>query len=318
MGTDAYDRLLADLGSTFRPQREWVEGRGLYLIIGHFLSGVGAGTWLFAWLFEVRPGLLVGLALVALGGAAHLRFLGRPGRFYRMVRAGRSWIARGFIGMNLFLAGALLYELPRVIPGAPWAAEGPLGQIFLWLSIAGAVILIVYKGNVYAASRAIPFWNSPVLPLLYIAYALRGGAAFLLVLAPFTGGLASSDLLAVIEFWIALSAAVMVAFYLGVIRGVNVAARRSVSELTAGRVVIPFYLGTVTLGLVVPIGIGLAGFYQPLSLAVLAVVGGLSLLGDFFAKYTIARAGIYVPVLLPGVAPAVGGAREPGRPARAC
>ena len=30
------DRLLADLGTTFRPQRQWVEGRGIWLIVGGF------------------------------------------------------------------------------------------------------------------------------------------------------------------------------------------------------------------------------------------------------------------------------------------
>ena len=36
------------------------------------------------------------------------------------------------------------------------------------------------------------------------------------------------------------------------------------------------------------------------STAILALVGALSLGGDFFAKYTIAKAGIYVPVMPAG------------------
>ena len=34
-----HDRLLADLGATFRPQRRWVEGRGVLLILGMFEQG---------------------------------------------------------------------------------------------------------------------------------------------------------------------------------------------------------------------------------------------------------------------------------------
>jgi len=52
----AYDQLIADLGATFRPQRAWVEGRGLFLIAGHFLSSVAAGGWLFALWWDNRPG----------------------------------------------------------------------------------------------------------------------------------------------------------------------------------------------------------------------------------------------------------------------
>ncbi|MBI4594156.1 MAG: hypothetical protein HY728_08060, partial [Candidatus Rokubacteria bacterium] len=107
--TTTYDRLLADLGATFRPQRQWVEGRGLYLIAGHFASGVGAGAWVFGAWFDYRPVLVLAIAAVALGGVFHLAFLGRPGRFWKMFRVRSSWIARGFVGMNLFLPAAVLY-----------------------------------------------------------------------------------------------------------------------------------------------------------------------------------------------------------------
>ncbi|MBI2203040.1 MAG: polysulfide reductase NrfD [Candidatus Rokubacteria bacterium] len=301
MSVIAHDRLLTDLGATFRPQREWAEGPGLYLIAGHFLTGIGAGTWLFALLFDVVPGLVVAIAAVALGGLAHLKFLGRPARFWRMVRARHSWIARGFIGMNVFVAGAVLAALPRIAPGMPWTADGAAGRFFLAVSLVGMAILMVYKGNVYAASRGVPFWNSPVLPVLYIAYALRGGVAVLLVLFPFVATRASADFVALIELWTAVSAAVMVAFYLAVIRGAHVAARRSVAELVRGRLAPPFFLGTVGAGLVVPIVVGLAGLIYPLSLTILALVGALSLVGDFFAKLTIAKAGFYVPVVPAGM-----------------
>ncbi len=301
MSATAHDRLLADVGAIFRPQREWAEGSGLYLIAGHFLSGVGAGTWLFSLLFDVLPGLVLAIVAVGLGGLAHLKFLGRPARFWRMVRGRHSWIARGFIGMNLFMVGAVLAVLPRLLPGTPWSADDAAGRFFLGLSLVGMAVLMVYKGNVYAASRGVPFWNSPVLPVLYIAYALRGGVALLLVMFPFLARRMSVDVVALIELWTAVSAALMVVFYLAVIRSAHVAARRSVTELVAGRVSRPFYAGAVGAGLIVPIAVGLVGLVVPLSPAVLALVGALSLVGDFFAKLTIAKAGIYVPVLPAGM-----------------
>ena len=43
------DLMLAEVGSAFfRPQRQWVEGQGLFLIVGHFLSSVGVGTWVLS------------------------------------------------------------------------------------------------------------------------------------------------------------------------------------------------------------------------------------------------------------------------------
>ncbi len=284
----AYDRLLADLGATFRPQRQWIEGRGLLLITGHFFSGVGAGAWLFALAFDYRPGLVASIAAVALAGVFHLLFLGHPERFWRMFRVRSSWIARGFAGMNLFLTGALVYF---VYP------TGIIGGAFLAVSLLGAAILIVYKGNVYAASKGVPFWNSPILPVLYATYAVRGGVAALLILLPFSGDGVNEETVGLIELWVALTAAVMLGFYLGVMRNAALAARRSIEELTRGRVVLPFYLGTLGAGLVVPIVIGLVGLTGPLPQAALVAVASLSLVGDFSAKYAIAKAGIYVPLL---------------------
>ncbi|MBI1736485.1 MAG: polysulfide reductase NrfD [Candidatus Rokubacteria bacterium] len=286
-----HDRLLADLGATFRPQRRWVEGRGVLLIAGHFLSGVAAGTWLFSLWLGVGAGLTLAVVAMAMSGVAHLFFLGHPERFWRMVRARRSWIARGFLGMTLFMAGAVPALVLR--PGA-------LRSAALALAIAGAAIVIVYKGNVYAASKGIPFWNSPVLPVLYATYAIRGGLAVLLVILPFSAGSAETRWMELLELWVAVSAAVMLGFYLGVMRNTSVAARRSVGELTGGRAALAFYLGTVGAGLVVPILVGIAGLAGPTPGLVLACTGAFSLAGDFFAKYAIARAGIYVPMMPAG------------------
>lgn len=286
-----HDRLLADLGATFRPQRHWVEGRGVLLILGHFLSGVGAGTWLFSLWLGYGPGLVLAVLVMAASGLSHLFFLGHPERFWRMFRARTSWIARGFVGMNLFMVGAVLVLL---LP------SGTLRSLFLAVAIAGAAVVIVYKGNVYAASKGVPFWNSPMLPVLYATYAIRGGLALLLVVLPISGGLADTRWMELIELWVAVSAAVMLGFYLTVMRNTNLAARRSVAELTGGRAALAFYLGTVGAGLVVPILVGLAGIAGPVPSLALAVTGALSLAGDFFAKYAIAKAGIYVPLMPAG------------------
>ena len=39
-----YDQLIQDLRGELRPQREWCEGRGLFMVIGHFVVGVAGGT----------------------------------------------------------------------------------------------------------------------------------------------------------------------------------------------------------------------------------------------------------------------------------
>ena len=291
-----YEQLIQDLRAEYRPQREWIERQGLFLIVGHFLSGVAAGTWFFSLLFGFPPGMAAAYVLAVVSGLAHLAFLGRPERFWKMWRARNSWIARGFIGLSLFLIGGLMYLPPLFFSNSPWSSGSLVARSGYYIGIVGTVILLLYKGFVYASSKGIPFWTSPILPALYVAYALRGGVATLLLMLAWTGNRLSPEKLGPLELWIGLSAAVMVLFYLGVMSGANPVARRSVYELVRGRVAISFYLGTLLVGLVVPIASGLAGVTGSVSLPTLAVVALASVAGDFFIKYTIAKAGIYIPL----------------------
>lgn len=294
-----YERLIGDLRRDFRPQREWGEGRGIFLVIGHFLVGVAAGAWLFGLLFDYPPGLIAGFLLAGGGGIAHLAFLGRPERFWRMARQVRTaWVARGFWGLVLFLAGAALYLPPVVIAAWPWSTTSPVAWVG-WLAAAvGMVVLIGYMGFVYTASKGIPFWSSALHPVLYIAYALRGGAAALLVAMAVLGPPAGEMPARLITIWLAVTVAVAILFVLeiqGALSGGNAAARRSAREMLMGRVAAHFYIGTLALGLLVPLAL-VSGRLAPSSLAMLAVVGLLSALGDFFMKYTTIRAGTYLPL----------------------
>jgi hypothetical protein len=79
------------------------------LILGHFLSGVGAGTWLFSLWLGYRPGLVLAVGAMAAAALAHLFFLGHPERFWRMFHARTSWIARGFADAG----GPVLIQYPR-------------------------------------------------------------------------------------------------------------------------------------------------------------------------------------------------------------
>ncbi len=294
---DPFEKITEDVNALFRPQREWVERRGLFLVAGHFLSGIGAGTWLFALLIGSKPALVVGLIIVAAGGLAHLLFLGCWQRFWRMVwRPQTSWISRGLLSMGLFSISGLIYILLAygyLLAGL----DSGLAMTMLVLSLLGMSGIFVYKGFVYTVSRAIPFWDTPLLPVLYIVYALRGGIAILLIMAAFSPALAEVKLMELIDFWIILSTAVMVLFYLAVMRNAGVTAKQSVSELLAGRTSWAFYLGTVLFGILVPLALGGAGYFAPLSLSLLAVVGISSLIGDFYIKYCINKAGLYLPIV---------------------
>jgi formate-dependent nitrite reductase membrane component NrfD len=158
--------------------------------------------------------------------------------------------------------------------------------------------VLLYEGFVYASARAIPFWRTRLLPVLYVAYGLRGGAALLLVAAALGGGGFDVATVEAVKLWVVVSTGVLVLLYLVAGSRAGGAARQSVAELVAGRISLAFYGGTVLVGIVVPIGLelGREALGVP-ALAVMAGVGAASLVGDFYVKYCLVKAGIYVPLV---------------------
>ena len=294
-----YDQLIQDLRSDLRPQREWCEGRGIFMVIGHFVVGVAGGTWLFSLLYGVRMGLALAFVLAGLGGLLHLANLGRPARAWKMMfQFRRSWISRGFFGLSFFLTGAFLYLVPMFFPGVLWGSDSAIAGIGNVLAIVGMLTMIGYMGFVYTASKGIPFWNSPLHPALYVAYALRGGiAGLLLTLA--VNGQDFPSIANLLILWTVITAIVIMFFGLevhGALTSGNAAAQQSVHELFAGRVAIYFYGGTLLLGLAIPAWLVWTGLSGPLSLGAMALLGLASAFGDFFMKYSTIRAGVYLPV----------------------
>jgi formate-dependent nitrite reductase membrane component NrfD len=202
-------------------------------------------------------------------------------------RVKTSWISRGFVGLSLFLVGAPLYLVTE-------------GQVGYALAFAGMLVMMGYMGFVYTASKGIPFWSTPLHPVLYIAYALRGGIAGVLLALAVTNKLPENSQL-LLGLWILLTAAVAVLFVIelhGALTGGNPAARSSVHALLAGRLALYFYGGTLAIGLVVPALFVWAGYAGALSVGAMAAIGVASALGDFFMKYSTIRAGVHLPVWL--------------------
>jgi formate-dependent nitrite reductase membrane component NrfD len=298
--SDRLQLLRSDLAQVYRPQREWIEGRGILIVVAHFLSGVGAGAWLLSMLFDYPAGAWLGLLFVgALSGVAHLAFLGRPERFWRILRRPHaSWISRGIWSIGVFLASGVALALL-----APEA--GALRTALLLAACASAFGVLLYEGFVYAASIAIPFWRTPLVPLLYVAYGLRGGAALLLIVAALAGAAFDVEALEAIKLWVVASTGLLVALLLVAARNRGGAAKEAMRRLVAGSISPAFYGGTIVLGIALPLALGAARAFGATGLALLAAIGVASLIGDFYVKYCVVKAGVYVPTVgALGTAPA--------------
>jgi formate-dependent nitrite reductase membrane component NrfD len=292
-GGEALDLRRQDLTRVYQPQREWIEGRGLLIVVAHFFSGIGAGAWLWSTLYDFELGRWLAFGcVVGLSGVAHLAFLGRWERFWRILRRPhQSWISRGIWAIGVFAVAAVASEVPTI-------AASPAAAVAVGVSVLCACVILAYEGFVYAASKAIPFWRTRLLPALYIAYGLRGGAALLLVAAAF--GMVGFDVATVetVKLWVIVSTAVLMLLYLVASSRAGGAARESVSELIAGRISASFYGGTIVVGIAIPIAITV--FRNTLELPemlILGTIGATSLIGDFYVKYCIVKAGVYTPLV---------------------
>ena len=85
-----YVQHIADLSSDYRPQREWGEGRGILMVVGHFLVGIAGGAWVMGALYGSIAAQAVAVGLGVLGAFAHLAFLGKPARAFGMMRRVRT------------------------------------------------------------------------------------------------------------------------------------------------------------------------------------------------------------------------------------
>jgi formate-dependent nitrite reductase membrane component NrfD len=284
----------ADLEAVYRRERVWAEGPARALIAAHFLSGAGAGAWLLGLVLGVRLAMLLGLVAVTLGGVIHLGFLGHPERAWKMImRPQSSWISRGLWSMAVFVPTGALY-----IAGAygAWSTRSPFSVAMVVLSLAGMAGIFLYKGFVYSVSRAVPLWNSPLLPVMYIAIGIRGGAALGLISLAFVetdGGFSALQ-----TWWIAATAACVFLFVLELAQSSHdPTVRHSLRVMTRGPIGWVFFGGVVMLGLVVPLILVLVGYGASIGGAGMLAAGITSLAGDLAYKYCVNTAGTYVPLL---------------------
>ncbi len=134
-------------------------------------------------------GVLMVLALSALGLFSSLFHLGRPERAWRSAAMWRtSWLSREVIVLPAFMGVVLLYGLAHLTgwnPVVSTLADGILIDASVVLGILGTLLafaLFVTTGMVYACMRFMQEWHSP---LTVINYILLGGASGFTLAAAF-------------------------------------------------------------------------------------------------------------------------------------
>lgn len=290
------DELLVGI----KPQREW----GVLVVVYLFLGGAGAGLYAVSLYMGKTFESVLGLVTVAAGTAFLLLDLGRPERFWRaFMNPGTSWISRGtfFIAL-LMIAGAL--QVAPSIPGLdflPWGNGTTIGSVFKWASALLAVLVMIYTGFVLSPSPAVPFWNSPLVPALFLGYSLLAGADLYLLIERILG-LDGGNLVALERFqgYLTIACLAMVVLHVALMSVGTFAAREAVRMLTRSRHAVLFIGGVILAGLVGPLfltGNLLLNRNAYVAVPGLVLAGALRLSGDYLFRYLMVRMGCYDSIL---------------------
>lgn len=295
-----------------RPQRHWDWKVAFYL----YGAGTSAGLVfleliLRRWNLIDEPtalaGMAVGLVLALLSLAFLFSHLGPGARrrfLYAFRRPRTSWIARGATIVTVLVLLRILILLPSVpgLAGLPWGEQSGAGALLRAATIVFALAFMAYSGLVLSSWNSIAFWNTPLLPVLYIGHSfLAGFAALPLVVMVFGGAATLAGVAPVVEpaLMVLLPAnALLLLIYVWGMATATAAARESVRRLLSGECRLSFWGGVVGVGLVLPfLAVALVmqtNIAAQLSGAAwLALAGAAVQIGGFLLRDNFLRVGVY-------------------------
>ena len=87
-----------------------------------------------------------------------------------------TWLLTFFIGVSVLYAYTF-------VPNAPFLGERqvPLRKALAWVAVPLGIATAVYTGILLGAMPARPFWNSPILALLFLMSSISTGVALILL-----------------------------------------------------------------------------------------------------------------------------------------
>jgi len=273
-------------------QTEWNWLIAVYL----FLGGVGAGAYTIAVIngylgegleLSTTIGLWISWPALAIGSAALLADLGSPAKaVYAGLKPKTSWIARGFWIISIFMILAFIHTMLHQFGGA---AGTTFLNVLSVVAMVFAVGTMAYTGVLLGASKGMPFWNSGIVPVVFVISALVTGH-FTIMLGVTVFG-TPSEMGAELRTMAVEAADFIVLEVLAILFFLQAALKRPDSRESAERILAKrhFVVGYFVLGLAAPLAImltvvfsgsevsGTAGLVAVAIGSLLGLIGGLIL-----------------------------------------
>ena len=285
------------VGDEFRPGFRLQTNWGWSMAGAFFLGEIGAGLFLASLFFDFVNGMILGIALTAVGkSSGHLLHLGQPLRAWRaIVKLDRSWVSRGLFAIILFTGFGVLHvlDVTQLTFGLLPRALSPVVT-----GIAGitATVVMLYQGFAMSHSSAIALWSSGLMPAISITYASLGGLALAMALGLDTAssrqppGLAMIPIieLALIGYALIMNLSLLHAAYYGSQGG-----QKSVELLLKGDLSKWFLSLVFAIGLIFP---GVMTAFGLRGLGAATSIAAAILLGYFALRVLLFKAAVYDPM----------------------
>jgi formate-dependent nitrite reductase membrane component NrfD len=279
----------------YTPQTEWTERKGILVWLPVYAGILGGGCYLVSLYFNNLLGMFISwLVILVFKGGLHIAHARRPLKLWRMIlRPRTSWISRGLILLILLIGfGAIQLAFSYWLPGT--AGE----IVFKVLTGIMAFGIIIYAGLTMNYVNSIPFWNSALLPALFILWGILGGLALIMAIGSGAAGVDISTVVAV-SLVLLIATIILIALYLWTAIYAEPTARQSVRELTRGYLALVSGIGVVLFGIIIPLAISLSSYWggnipaPSLAILILAceVIGGLAF------TYSVLKVGLYSPLI---------------------
>ena len=250
-----------------------------------FVIGVSAGlaflsygTWLTPALRPLRAKAAYGsFALLAVGGALLIADLSQPMRFLNVLNPAylkfSSPLAWGALNIVAFAVSSVVYLL------ALRKGDESRGRWLAALTALLALGLPIYTGYDLTVHQSRAVWNTPIMPVLFVALAIASGSAVGALLAG--GDEAARRVLREYLLWSTAAVGVMLVSILGTTNYGGSAEELTFIVLTTGTMGLVFVGLGILAGTAAPVALLLAPTgRQPMVLllcAVLVLVGGAAL-----------------------------------------
>ncbi len=276
-------------------QTEWIDKKGLLLWLAFYTGGLGGGLYLVSLFFDSLWGMLAGWFIVTvLKGSFHFLYLGKPTRFWRLLSHPQtSWISRGLF----FVAGFAGFAFIQIM--ISYFLPDQTVLILVLKVIAGVFALCVatYTGFVLNNVKGVPFWDLPILPLLFVACGILGGFGMTVAIGIFATeiNMAAAEMGSRIML---LTNVLLIVIYLTAAARDQRTGKQSVLFQLTGGISPIFWVCVVLLGILIPAAIAVHSLSGGEAVHLVLILGIVcEITGGAMLRYCVLKSGIYNPLI---------------------